>query len=168
MSNTSKRCFSHEISNPGSGLCGIVGRAFVKNHDSNNIASNDEARWHMRTMKHLKTLTEAQQQEFTSTLTASHQPGLFQKTRMPANRSDIHNCCTKSKTSTHNNLPMPKVIDTADHACVSLVDVIDHFLALGIECDAVVVRHHDSHNDEITNPIHNCKEFKEMVESLLL
>ena len=59
----------------------------------------------------------------------------FDTTKIPSSISDIRKFYTTGKYSIYQNLPTPKIFQLDNHACVSISDIIDYSLAIGIEID---------------------------------
>ncbi len=59
----------------------------------------------------------------------------FETTKIPSSISDIRKFYTTGKYSIYQNLPTPKIFQLDNHACVSISDIINYSLAIGIEID---------------------------------
>ncbi len=99
---------------------------------------------------------------------------MFQTTRMPANRADINNFCTKGKSSIVQNLPAPVSFVKHDHVCVSLKEVFAHFLAFGVSNDAIVPdwvksktgSDESNNNCKLVNPLHATKQMQMILDEI--
>lgn len=130
MSLKSQRYFYDEMNCVGSGEQGIVMKAFDECNDSENIASQEEAEFHMQTAKFIQNLDSSMKQQFCNIMyKINHHRSIFQNTRVVDNIQDLERIYTRKSTSIMQNLPCPDPFVLHNHAVVSIESVLDHFLA---------------------------------------
>ena len=132
--NGNNKFFADEIRNRGHGICGITASAFSQSYHSQSTSSLHEALFHLRNTYFCSQLTENQQKEFGYILSEIISKK-FETTKIPSSISDIRKFYIKGKFSIYQNLPTPKIFQLDNHACVSISDIIDYSLAIGIEID---------------------------------
>ena len=132
--NINSQFFVDEVQNHGHGICGITSKAFSQNHHCQSNSSLHEALFHLRTTYFCSHLTENQQKEFALILNDISSKK-FETTKIPLSMTDIRKFYTSGKYSIYQNLPTPKTFQLDNHACISISDIIDCSLAIGIEID---------------------------------
>ena len=130
MPESSKRFFTHNMIDKNNGIRNIVGSAFKKS--DNAMAELEESILHLRITKFCKSLSHSQQTEFLQILNDSNKNS-FPTTRLPHNINDIRSFYLSSKDSMFQKMPTPTIHMNDDHAYISLISLIDHFLAYNLE-----------------------------------
>ena len=132
--NTSKY-FLDEFKQKGIGVCGLVGNAFqISSNDT--YAPLEESIYHLQLTNFLKNLTVTQQNKMMSLINKSNKINL-QMTRIPKSVKDINCFYMKSKHSIYKNIPTPKVLAYDNHACVTIEDIIENVLSLGLRISLI-------------------------------
>ena len=82
--------------------------------------------------------------------------------------SDIRKFYTNGKYSIYQNLPCPKTFQMDNHACISLLDILNHSLAMGIELDLFRSSYYKQmvvHNDDLHHIKRSRDIFKEVYDT---
>ena len=125
------------------------------------MADLEESKLQMRITKFCKTLSHSQQTEFVQILHDSEKITLS-TTRLPDNINDVRSFYLSYKDSIFQNMPTPTIHMDNDHAYVSLVSLVDHFLAYNLEMDYMTC------DDDITikTDITTCKQAVKIRQSV--
>ena len=120
----------------------LVGRANIRRRERiNAMADSEEARVMFRYFDFVMALTENKQEAFVdllneySDLHNANKSGAGVRTRFPKTYQELRTMITKGENSILKNFPSPWVFDIANHACVSLKEVIRIYAALGADFD---------------------------------
>ena len=159
MSDTSKQFFSHNMLHSNNGIRNIVGKAFQKSN--NAMAELEETILHLNITLLVRSLSYSQQLMFLRILNHSQQ-NKVQKTRLPENINDLRSFYLSYKDSIFPNMPSPTIHVNNDHAYISLVSLIDHFLAYDIKMNYMTC---DDDNSVSTYMI-TCKHALQMRQSV--
>ena len=151
MPNTSRRFFTHNVVDVNNGIRNIVGNAFQKSDYA--MAELEESKLQMRITKFCKSLSQSQQTEFVQILNDT-QKTPFHTTRIPDNINDIRKFYLSYNDSIFQNMPTPTIQMDNDHAYISMISLIDHFLAYNLEMNYMTC------DDDITikTDITTCKQ----------
>ena len=128
--NNTRKYFVDEIKEEGNGVCGMVGNAFQMSIKG-TYASMEESLFHMELTNFLTKLTINQQIKVVSLINKGRKVN-FQSTRIPKSVQDINHFYMTSKHSIYKNIPTPKVCSYDNHACVTIEEIIENVLALGL------------------------------------
>ena len=129
--------FADEISINGNGICGICGicaNAFAQSYHCNFKSSIHEALFHLQATHLCSQLIENQQKQLSS-LMNDIITKRFDTTKVRDSIADIRKFYTTGKYSIYQNLPCQKTFEKDNHACVSISDILNHSLAMGIKID---------------------------------
>lgn len=128
--NNSRKYFIDEIKGQGNGIRGLVGDAFQMSN-TGTYAELEESLFHIELTNFLTKLTFNQQVKVVSLINKGRNVSL-QTTRIPKSVQDINHFYMKSKHSIYKNIPTPKVCAYDNHACVTIEELIENILALGL------------------------------------
>jgi len=165
--DTRANFFVDEMANYGNGICGITANAFAQSFHTSSKSSLHEASFHLQATHFCSQLTQNQQKQFAS-LMNDIMTKKFDTTKIPMSIADIRKFYTNGKYSIYQNLPRPKTFQMDNHACISLLDILNHSLAMGIELDLfrssyykqMVVHNNDLHHIKRSRDI-----FKEVYDT---
>ena len=146
---TSQKYFQNELQEDFSGIKGIVAQSFDK-YQSRNDMTLSETAYHMKVASFCNQLTESQRYSFASILHESSTQ-TFMCTRIPKTIHDLNVNYTSGERAILPNLPVPESKSVNGHAYVSLVSVINHFLAFGYESDSYFLNENHYSNIGIQN-----------------
>ena len=135
MSDASKHYFTHDISEEGFGLQALIGRAVTGNAYGHSYPK--ESMYHLNVAKFCEGLNQGQVVQFGDIMKQTADASTFKSTRAPHSLQDINQWYIKGQTSIFQSLPSPTIHTTDAHAYVSLISVIDHFLAFGFSPDYI-------------------------------
>ena len=133
-----QRYIERESVQQGSGLKHIIACAYVMNP---NIVSNSitlkEALFHLKATSFCYQLTSSQHAQFASLCdmmsstfyTAVQNNTMSLHTSPPLSSKDIDRYYIRNSTAIANNIPIPTVYESYDHAYVSIQEAIQHFLS---------------------------------------
>ena len=161
MSNISKRFFSLNMQGKNNGIKNIVFNAFLRSESDYSMAELEESILQMKITQHCKTLSYSQQMVFLDILN-SIRKNKFKATRLPESINDIKSFHLSNKYSIFQNLPTPKIRMNHDHAYISLVSLIDHFLSFNLEMNYMTC----DENNMINTGISKCKMALQMRNSV--
>ena len=142
MSEPDKAYFTSEIGTPGEGFQNLVAKSVL--NVSHSSLSTAETLYHLDVAKFCTGLNGSQQVHFARIMQQTCNREIFTSSRPPHCLHDIHAFYTRSKTSILNALPSPPIHTTQYHTYISLISVIDYFLAYGHTPDYL------TNNDDIT------------------
>ena len=154
--------FIDEMSSHGNGICGITANAFSQSFHCQSKSSMHEASFHLQATHFCSQLKEKQQKQFAS-LMNDVMTKKFETTKIPISIGDIRKFYTNGKYSIYKNLPCPKTFQIDNHACTSLIDILNHSLAMGIEINLfrssyykqMIVHNQDLHHIQRSHEILN-------------
>ena len=161
----SVRYFLDESNHCDKGLNGIVARASLNSLLNCNFASDRESILHMNIFRLCSSITEADQELLASIISDLTSNDIFQVTRPPLDYLDICNIYTKSKFSIFNNIPCPHVFEFENHACVSLVSLVNHMVAFGIDFNSIKIKMSIT-DDYLAHDILQTKEAKDIAHNI--
>lgn len=116
----------------------LISNSFAQDFNSNTKMDNSECQFHLETTKFCLGLTENQQNQFANILQQVITTN-FNNTRLPLDHNDIRKFYTSYKYSIYENIPCPKAFTCDNHACLSLVSIVEKSLSLGINIDMIKV-----------------------------
>ena len=129
----SQKYFQNELQEDYSGIKGIVAQSFDKYELRNDLTLSETA-YHMKVASFCNQLTESQRYSFANILHETlTQP--FTSTSIPKSIHDLNVNYTSGQRAILPNLPVPTSKSNYGHAYVSLVSVINHFLAFGYKTE---------------------------------
>ena len=129
-SNEISPYFVDEFKEKGRGPCGLVGNAFQMSSKA-TYAPIQETLFHMELTNFLSNLTVRNQVKIISLLNKSRNIQ-FHTTRIPRSVKDLNTFYMKSKHSIYKNIPSPSIKAYDNHACVSIEDLINNILCIGL------------------------------------
>lgn len=129
-SNDIPQYFIDEFNEEGKGSCGLVGNAFQMS-TKGSYAPVQETLFHLELTNFLTNFTVKNQLKIISLMNRSRNIKL-ESTRIPRSMKDMNNFYMKSKYSIYKNIPIPKIIPFDNHACVSIEDLINNVLCIGL------------------------------------
>ena len=129
-SNEISPYFVDEFKEKGRGPCGLVGNAFQMSSKA-TYAPIQETLFHMELTNFLSNLTVRNQVKIISLLNKSRNIQ-FHTTRIPRSVKDLNTFYMKSKHSIYKNIQSPSIKAYDNHACVSIEDLINNILCIGL------------------------------------
>ena len=124
--------FEDELGHNGYGLNNIVSNAFTQTNQPNAPISHDEALFHIDVCDLLLKLKSSQQHQLLRILNNAKVTSM-QSTRIPRSLADVRNFYTENQKSIIQNMPIPNTFEYDNHVCVTINDIINHVLLLGID-----------------------------------
>ena len=156
---TSHIYFKDSFVSTSKAVAGMVARAYAQTFQSSiHSVTNSEAAFHLKTTQFLTRLHGSMYSDFIDILQLAKEQHTFQSTRLPQSVLEIDKFYLKSKHCLMEQLPLPTMSIKDDHAYVSLVSIIDHFLAFGNLPELVS----DSSIDSNVHSITSCKIARDM------
>ena len=162
----SKRFFNDDILNDGTGICGLVGRSFRQDLDSNIQANDFESNLQLNITHFCSSLTQNQQKDFASIIASVLNPDSFTSTRPPMSFNDINKFYISSQSSIFKNIPSPNIFEFDNHACVSIESIINHMLAFGVELNTINLQSNYKEASLSNQSIETTKEVKHIVQTV--
>ena len=143
-----KRYFECESLVKGDGIRRIVACAFKMNLNADySQVSLEEAKYHLKSTLFVVNLTSSQKEQFASI--CQQMASTFYSsvgnthgnpsTSPPMSSIDIDRYYLNISTSIGNNIPIPDVIESYEHACVSIKDAIQHYLCFQTKIDGMLI-----------------------------
>ena len=132
----------------GDGIKRIVACAFAMNNNTDHEEITwDEINYHIKTAMFCCSLSSCQQAQLgeicemllNNINNGSNEYSPFTMSRIPVSSIDVDRFYLKRSTSIAQNLPIPKIIELDDHACVSIKEVIYHVLYFSIPIDGFLI-----------------------------
>ena len=107
----------------------------------------NEIKYHMTTTMFCCSLSSTQQTQFGNIcniifndfIDKDNTNNNFKTTRIPVSSIDVDRFYLKRSTSIAQNVPIPTIIELDDHACISITEVIHHFLYFAIPIDGMLM-----------------------------
>ena len=146
--NVTKRYFECDTIVKGDGIRRIVACAFKMNLNSNySEVSLEEAKYHIKSTLFTFNLTSTQKEQFASICHQMASTFYSSVTNIDGNPStsppmttiDIDRYYLNISTSIANNIPIPNVIESYEHACVSIKEAIQHYLCFQTYIDGMFI-----------------------------
>ena len=142
-----QRYLQCESSRVGDGIKRIIACAFAMNQNSDFDSTTwNEIKFHMATTMFCCALSSSQQIQFGNicqmilnncTGSNNHNDN-FRMSHIPVSSIDIDRYYLKRSTSIAQNVPIPSIIELDNHACVSVIEVIQHILYFDIPIDGML------------------------------
>ena len=161
-----KRFFDEDGFDAGSGIRGIVGRAFRQDSDSEIVATLKESNLHLNITHFCSTLSQSQQDEFSSIIACLVQKDTFSITRPPMSYADINKFYMSSQHSIYQNIPSPDIFVIDNHACVSIENIINLMLSFGTKLNSLNLSTKFSQLNCRTDAIENTREVENIIDNI--
>ena len=166
MSRTSQRYFMSHVDESHTSIQRLVGRAFALSDTSNRLPSKEEAAYHLQSAMFCNSLKHSQMHSYsglmatlvpallgslsfesavTSHRQVTNQPRFFGAGHQPTTAAEVNLYYLTGKHSIKNNIPRPSVTEVHGHAYVSIQEIVEHFLAHGMDIDEIAL--FDSNSD---------------------
>ena len=129
---TSHLFFNDSFQATSKAVAGMVARAYAQTFQSSiHGVTSAEASFHLKTTAFLSKLPKSMHSDFIDIMLLAQHAQKFQSTRLPKSLLEVDKFYLRSKYCMMEQLPVPTISIMADHAYVSLISIIDHFLAFG-------------------------------------
>ena len=152
FNTTSHLYFNDCFKNTSTAVAGMVSRAYAQTFQpSIHGVTSTEALFHLKSTQFLSRLSGHMHNEFIEILQLAQKANSFQCTRIPKSGLEIDKFYLKNKYSLMEQLPLPSMSIKEDHAYVSLISIIDHFLAFGNVPDLAFCTPMEKSHRSITN-----------------
>ena len=149
---TSHLFFNDSFQDTSTAVAGMVARAYTQTFQSSiHGVTSSEAAFHLKTTAFLSKLPSRMHSDFIDIIQLAKQGQQFQSTRLPKSLLEIDKFYLKSKYCMMEQLPVPTISIKDDHAYVSLISIIDHFLAFGNKPELSEYALVESNKRSITN-----------------
>ena len=159
----SQTCFSNEHDVPrNGGIRGLVARSFTQDNNNDQFADEDESVFQMAMTDFTSRLEGKLLDDFVKIMNMTPNMDVSGgKTRIPTTTREMHKFYLTGKTSTLSNIPSPNCFLWKNHARTSLVSVVEHFMAHGINHSGFVVG-----NEPNANMLNKTPVVKEMMNDM--